>query len=131
MQIRRRKSWEIWSHAVASGRQMVDIRGAVPDDGSLSPFLYCQSEGLETRTLTRQRQYHLLFTAPGMVQHEMGIITVGHHSPCVYPLSTLRNRLSPNLPGLPPPCLLQAIKYCRQEWPGNKATYRTSEEVYI
>ena len=32
MQIRRRKAWEIWSHAVMSGRQRVDIQGAVPDE---------------------------------------------------------------------------------------------------
>jgi len=30
---------------------------------------------------------------------------VGHHPPCVYLLSTWRNRMWPNLPGLPPPYL--------------------------
>ena len=34
MQIRRGKAWEIWSRAVMSGRQMVDIRGAVPDSSN-------------------------------------------------------------------------------------------------
>jgi len=45
MQIRRGKAWEIWSRTVTSGRQMVDTRGAVPDEESRSPFLYCWSEG--------------------------------------------------------------------------------------
>jgi len=39
------KAWEIWSHPVTSGRQMVDTRGAVPDVESQSPFLYYWSEG--------------------------------------------------------------------------------------
>jgi len=36
---------EIWSCAVTSGRQRVDIQVAVPDKESWSTFLYCQSEG--------------------------------------------------------------------------------------
>jgi len=32
MQIRRRKAWEIWSHAFMSGRQRVDTQGVVPDE---------------------------------------------------------------------------------------------------
>ena len=31
MQIQREKAWEIWLHAVTSGRQRVDKQGAVPD----------------------------------------------------------------------------------------------------
>jgi len=34
MQIRRGKAWEISSHPVKSGRQMVDTRGAVPDSSN-------------------------------------------------------------------------------------------------
>ena len=34
MQIQRRKAWEIWSHAVTSGRQMVDVWGAVPNSSN-------------------------------------------------------------------------------------------------
>ena len=28
------EGWEIWSHAVTSGRQMVDTQGAVPDSSN-------------------------------------------------------------------------------------------------
>jgi len=31
MQIQKWKAWEIWSHTMTSGRQMVDIRGLVSD----------------------------------------------------------------------------------------------------
>ena len=31
MQIQREKAWEMWSHAVTSGRQRVDKQGVVPD----------------------------------------------------------------------------------------------------
>ena len=34
MQIRRGKAWEIWSHAVMSGRQTADTRGVVPDSSN-------------------------------------------------------------------------------------------------
>jgi len=84
MQIWRGKAWEICSHVVMSSRQRVDTWRMVPDKESL----ILPVQGLEDRALARQCQYCLLFIAPGMVQHEMGIITVRHCSPCVYPLST-------------------------------------------
>ena len=43
-----------------------------------------------------------LFKAPGLVQHEMGIIYVGHYPLLVYPLSTWCNCMWPHLPGLLP-----------------------------
>jgi len=45
MQIQRGKAWEMWLCAFMSGRQKVDIRGAVPDEEFRSPFLYYRSEG--------------------------------------------------------------------------------------
>ena len=38
---------------------------------------------LEDRALVRQCQYHASLTTPGMVQHEMGIITARHCYGCV------------------------------------------------
>ena len=34
MQIQRRKAWEIWSHVVTLGKQMVDTWGAVPNSNN-------------------------------------------------------------------------------------------------
>jgi len=36
-------------------------------------------------------------TEPGMSRHEMGIITVRHRPPCVYPLSTWHDHTWPDL----------------------------------
>ena len=44
MQIWRGEAWEIWSHAVMSGKQKVDTHGVVPGEEFRSPFLYCRSE---------------------------------------------------------------------------------------
>ena len=69
------------------------------------PFLVLSVQGLEARALARQCQYHLLLIAPGTVQHETEITTVGYCPPCVYHLFTWCNCTWPNLPVLPPPYL--------------------------
>ena len=59
------KAWEILSRVVMSGRQMVDTQGAVPDERSQSPL--CMSvQVLDARVFTRQNQYRLSFTIPGI-----------------------------------------------------------------
>jgi len=67
---------------------------------------------MEARKFARQQQHCLLFMAPRTSQCKTGIIVVGHHPPCVYPLSTWHHHMWPNLSGLPLcTCILQAFKY--------------------
>ena len=94
MQIQRGEAWRfgyLWLRHVGGAQQ-----------GISKPFLVLLVRGLEARALTRQSQYHPSFIAPGTIWHGMGITTVGHRSPYIYHLSTWRNRMWPNLPGLPP-----------------------------
>jgi len=83
MQIRRRKAWEIWSHAVMSGRQRVDTQGVVPDE-VLRLFLSCTISPRAGGQSTSKVVSISLFTTPGLVQHEMGIIYVA--APCLLTL---------------------------------------------
>ena len=52
--IRWRKAWEIWSHAVPSGRNMVGTLRAVPSEESRRPVLCCLSKMLDVRAFARQ-----------------------------------------------------------------------------
>ena len=85
MQIWRGKAWEIWSHAMTSGRQRVDTWGATPN----KPFL--------VKPGPRQHQCSL-FTTPGTGQCETGILTVRHQPLCVSTLClpdvTTRDQIS-------------------------------------
>ena len=87
-EIRWGKAWEIWSHAVLSGRHMVDTRRVVPNEESRFPVLYCPSKGWMLERSQGRRSNCSLFTMPGMDPCETGIITVRHHPLCVYHLST-------------------------------------------
>jgi len=60
MKIWRRKIWEIWLRAVKSGRQKVDMQGAVPGEGPQCPSLYIvmSIQGLEH---SQGNTYRLLF----------------------------------------------------------------------
>ena len=40
MEIKRGEAWEIWSCVVTTGRQMVDTRGAVPDNHVNSSMVF-------------------------------------------------------------------------------------------
>jgi len=84
------------------------------------PFLVPSVWGLETRALARQCQYCSSFTMPGMVQHEMGIITVRHLPTVCPPDITTHDQIS-NLPVHI--WLLQVIKDWRWEQPGNENKY--------
>ena len=76
------KAWEILSHAVISGTQVVDTWGVVPYKESQSTSNVRLR--LEARGFTRQHQYCSLFMTPWSGRHEAGISTVVHHSLCVY-----------------------------------------------
>jgi len=60
-----------------------------------------------------------------VTQPTQGIITFGHHPPCVYPLSTRHQHTWPltRIPDLPS-LYLQEFKDWRQGWPGNEASTR-------
>ena len=57
---------------------MVDTRRAVPNEESRRPVLYCPMAGYQS-VLKADDRYRLLFTTPGTVRRETGILTVGHH----------------------------------------------------
>ena len=76
--IRRGKAWEIWSRVMSSSRHKVDTRGAVPNEESQRPVLYCPSNGWISERLQGRRSIRSLFTTPGTDQHETGILKVGH-----------------------------------------------------
>jgi len=71
----------------------------------------------------RQQQYCSLFMTPRTGQHKMGIIMVGHRPPHVaticLPNVTAHDQIFQAFPLHI--CILQAIEYCRWEWPGNEA----------
>ena len=81
MQIRRGKTWEIWSRAVTSGRQRVRHTKGGAQQRILNPFLVLSIREMEARALARQ--CHSSFTKPGMFRHEPGIITIGHRPLCL------------------------------------------------
>ena len=63
-EIRRGKAWEIWSCVVPSGRQVLNTQGAVPNEESQCPFLYCTSvqrlseHSQGRRSIPRNRYYN-------------------------------------------------------------------------
>jgi len=70
-------AWEIRSHAVTSVRQRVDTQGAVPDE-VLKLFLSCTISRRAVGQSISKVVSIPLFMTPGLVQHETGIIYVGH-----------------------------------------------------
>ena len=66
---------------------MIDTQEAVPDE-VLKLFLSCTiSPRAGGQSISKVASLPLFMT-PGLVQHEMGIIYVGHCPLLVYPLST-------------------------------------------
>ena len=115
MQIQREKAWEIWSHAVTSGRQRVDKQGAVPDIVSCWTNPGIVNNGIDATLLM------LWPPALGLiVQERKSFRTSSSTASCVSILCltdvTACDRISQAF--LLHICILQVNKYWRWEWSG-------------
>ena len=99
MQTRRGKAWEIWSRAMTSGRRRVDTWGAVPNHNN-SIFHVDPSLASWVTNGTDAALQTLWPPALGRTLQEGSLKFFVGHPLCVYPLTTWRYRMWPDLPSI-------------------------------
>ena len=104
------KAWEIWSHAVTLGRQMVDTHGVVPSKESQSiSYNFCWRAGGQCQYCCHNANMKQELLQSGTTPRVSTIMSTWH---------TAYDQISQAFPIYI--CILQVIKYWRWEWPGNK-----------
>ena len=118
-EIRRGKTWEIWSRAMPSSRHMVDTRRAVPNESCV----VLSVQWLDIRVFARQTIDTVRCSQRW--ERETGILTVGHAPPPVCLPSVYLTSSHVTRSPSPSPAVFHTGSYecCRWERPGNEATH--------